>query len=144
VLYGIDRVRWFARASIAQAVANLALSLILVRPLGIEGVALGTCIPSLLHSLAVAWYVCRVVEVDVFEYLRSAFLKPLAIAPLLVGIWLASSYWVAMSNWTSLLAVGLCGFVCYAAAAGLVEFGPEGCLALLRRLPRRPVPAGSR
>src|SRR5262249_55621846 len=46
ILYGIGRLRWFARMLLLEAAANLVLSIVLASPLGIEGVALGTAIPS--------------------------------------------------------------------------------------------------
>src|SRR5262249_28826895 len=48
VLYGMGRLKWFSRAVMVEAASNLVLSVILVGPMGIEGVALGTSIPNAL------------------------------------------------------------------------------------------------
>jgi len=47
VLYGAGRVRLLGILSVVEAAANLAASLLLARPLGVLGVALGTTVPSL-------------------------------------------------------------------------------------------------
>src|SRR5262249_44484319 len=46
ILYGIGKLHWYARFAILEALANLLLSVVLVTPLGIEGVAWGTTIPN--------------------------------------------------------------------------------------------------
>ncbi|MCA8964961.1 MAG: polysaccharide biosynthesis protein [Planctomycetes bacterium] len=45
VLFGMRKVRFLARLSMLEAVSNLVLSLILIKPFGLLGVALGTLIP---------------------------------------------------------------------------------------------------
>lgn len=54
LLYGMGRLGWFARATIAEALANLVLSLLLVHKFGIVGVAIGTAIPNLLFNLCLS------------------------------------------------------------------------------------------
>jgi len=51
VLQGIDRHHWLAPISLASGLANLALSLALVRPFGIVGVAVGTLIPTTIEAV---------------------------------------------------------------------------------------------
>jgi O-antigen/teichoic acid export membrane protein len=51
VLQGIDRHHWLAPISLGSGVANLALSLALVRPFGIVGVAVGTLIPTTIEAV---------------------------------------------------------------------------------------------
>jgi O-antigen/teichoic acid export membrane protein len=128
ILYGTGRLRWFARAVIAEAAANLVLSILLVGPYGIEGVALGTAIPNVLLNCAVAVYVCRTLGVGVGAYLRRSFLVPCAAALLPAGVWLAAAHWAAPDGWLSFaltLAAGLAGYAVLAAAA---EFGPRSIL----------------
>lgn len=61
VLYGVAKHRVFAIASVVEALANLVLSLVLIRRLGLIGVALGTTIPLLVNKLVfVPLYTCRV------------------------------------------------------------------------------------
>jgi len=49
---------------------NLGLSIMLARPLGLAGVALGTAIPNVLFAALVLVHACRELETPVTEYLR--------------------------------------------------------------------------
>jgi O-antigen/teichoic acid export membrane protein len=139
ILYGIGRLRWFARAMMAEALVNLGLSILLVGPLGIEGVAWGTTLPNLVSNLAVAVYVCRALDVPFRTYLRRAFLAPVLVAVPLACAWWAAAATCDLSSWTALLAAGTAGLALYLAAAALIEFGPRTfarhATALRRRQP---------
>jgi O-antigen/teichoic acid export membrane protein len=54
-LKGANRHQLLAAASVATGIANLALSVALVRPLGLTGVALGTLIPLALSTMFVVF-----------------------------------------------------------------------------------------
>ncbi len=54
IAFGTDRHKITAKWAIAEGVANLTLSILLVRPLGIYGVAVGTILPNLFVHL-VLW-----------------------------------------------------------------------------------------
>ncbi len=70
ILMGLGKPVKPALALLAMGAANLALSLALVRPLGIVGVAVGTAVPSVLFAAAVMVFTCRELDVSVGEYLR--------------------------------------------------------------------------
>jgi O-antigen/teichoic acid export membrane protein len=75
ILQGIARHRFTAIMAICSGIANLALSLILVRQWGLIGVALGTLIPTTIISLGfVLPYAIRVIGVSVHEMYRKVFL----------------------------------------------------------------------
>jgi peptidoglycan biosynthesis protein MviN/MurJ (putative lipid II flippase) len=57
-------------AFLAAGVLNLGLSLLLVRPLGLPGVALGTAVPNVLFALVVLGYACRELQIPFVGYLR--------------------------------------------------------------------------
>jgi O-antigen/teichoic acid export membrane protein len=54
---------------LASGLLNLGLSLLLVRPLGLPGVALGTAIPNVLFALVVLMLACRELGMPVKTYL---------------------------------------------------------------------------
>jgi O-antigen/teichoic acid export membrane protein len=143
ILYGTGRLRWFARLVLAEAVANVLLSILLVRPYGIEGDAVGTAIPNVLSNLLVAAYVCRLLEVSFARYLWLAMLKPVCVASLLAAGWVAVVLTNPPTTWLGLLLTGAAGLAFYAPIAFLVEYGPRKSLALLRRYTakRRELPA---
>lgn len=69
LLYGISKHGLFAVFNSVEGVANLIVSLLLVRHFGMLGVALGTMIPMMATKLFVQpWYVCRAVKFDLLEY----------------------------------------------------------------------------
>ncbi|HXG11939.1 MAG TPA: oligosaccharide flippase family protein [Gemmataceae bacterium] len=138
ILYGLGQLHLFVRVVIAEALANLLLSVALAEPLGIEGVAWGTTIPNVVANVVVLGYVCRTLGVGVGEYVRRAFLRPCAVVlPLAAGWMMARAEWEPAS-WPGLLTVGLAGLGGYAAVASVVEVGPRAIrdrviLALARR-----------
>ena len=69
LLFGVSKHAYFAVFNSAEGVANLALSLLLVRHFGIIGVALGTAVPMVITKLFIQpWYVCKVANLNVWEY----------------------------------------------------------------------------
>lgn len=78
ILKGTDRHRWLAFILIFEAVGNLGLSLLLARPFGIEGVALGTMVPLLFASVAILVYTCRQLGLSWKRYLLRGYGGPLA------------------------------------------------------------------
>jgi O-antigen/teichoic acid export membrane protein len=84
VVQGMAKHKTLSLICLAEAVANLVLSLILVKPMGMIGVALGTALTSTFSSLiAKPIFVCRILSIDLADYYRQAFLPViLGTAPL--------------------------------------------------------------
>jgi O-antigen/teichoic acid export membrane protein len=91
VLYGMSRHRIIALLRIGEAVANLGLSVVLVRAMGLAGVALGTAIPSMIIGVLVLPAIAgRAVGVNLAQFYVRAYLRPLiAVAP-----FVAAALWV--------------------------------------------------
>lgn len=71
LLFGISKHKFYAFVAIAEAAANIILSIILIRPYGIVGVALGTTIPMLItHIFIIPPYANRVIDVSFARYAR--------------------------------------------------------------------------
>jgi O-antigen/teichoic acid export membrane protein len=139
ILYGMGRLRWLAGATLLEAVANLLLSLALVQPFGIEGVAWGTTLPNLVFHLAFAVHMCRTLGIRTSAYLRRTFLTPLVLALVPFAIWLGAIHRFAAMDWLLLMAVGATGLVCYGFLAVMVELGPQAVIHHLKLLAGRPV-----
>jgi O-antigen/teichoic acid export membrane protein len=131
ILYGLGELRWFVCVVVIEALVNLGLSIALVQPLGIEGVAWGTTIPNMAANLVVIVYVCRRVGVGAGEYMGRAWLAPALAAAVLAGGWWAMKTPV---RWPELLLVGGVGLAGQAALALFVEWGPPAVLGRLRSL----------
>lgn len=78
VLYGVNRLRQLAVLTLAEGLANLLLSVLLVRTHGIVGVAWGTALPALVVHLVVlpAW-LARETGLSWGTFLRRALGVPL-------------------------------------------------------------------
>jgi O-antigen/teichoic acid export membrane protein len=97
VACGLGKNKAVALVAAAEATANLVLSVVLVRFMGLNGVAWGTVIPNLAVHL-VFWprYICRIVKIPVGQYLWQAWMRPwLAIIPFGLACYLADRAWTA-------------------------------------------------
>ncbi len=69
LLYGLSKHQFYAYINIAEGIANLALSIVLVRSFGLIGVALGTAIEIVFFkTLVLPVIVCRLVDVPLRRY----------------------------------------------------------------------------
>ena len=97
ILFGTGKHGIAAYWTLGEGVANLILSVVLVRRIGVMGVAWGTTIPALfLHLFLRPQYVCRVVEMPLFTYLRQSWVRCFVAAlPYAVACYYADKYWSA-------------------------------------------------
>jgi O-antigen/teichoic acid export membrane protein len=78
ILFGMARHQTFAWVALMESVANLMLSIALIRPFGIVGDAAGTAIPLTLTTLVfMPRHLCRLLKVPVWTFLREAYTLPL-------------------------------------------------------------------
>ncbi len=70
ILMGLGKAGLATIGFLVAGLLNLGLSIILARPLGIAGVAIGTAIPNVLFAALVLVHACRELETPVTEYLR--------------------------------------------------------------------------
>jgi len=95
VAYGMEKLKRVMLWAISEAIANLTLSIILVHKIGINGVAWGTAIPSIIIEVLL-WpsYVCRLVVMPVRVYLwQTWFRTTLAMVPFALACALAERCW---------------------------------------------------
>lgn len=77
VLAGMAKHRVLAYLVLGEGFANLVLSIILVRKIGLVGVAWGTVIPDLICTgLVIPWYTLRILKLGAREYVTRAYLRP--------------------------------------------------------------------
>ncbi len=74
----LDEQRKLAWITVAEGLANLALSIVLVRKIGVVGVAIGTVVPTALTSIFF-WpaLICRRLDMSLLHYVLNAWGKPL-------------------------------------------------------------------
>lgn len=69
---------YLAKSSIITALCNLVLSLLLVKPLGLIGVVLGTFIPQLIqHQYYLIAYTCKALKISIEKYMLAVYWKGL-------------------------------------------------------------------
>ncbi len=95
VLFGVSRHRGVVTLSLLNALLNLGLSLLWVKPYGLTGVAMGTAVPlALVSGIATMVYACRALEIPLAHYLWEGMLRPG-----LCGLAFAVPALVAQSLW---------------------------------------------
>src|ERR1017187_1914867 len=100
VLAGMARHRVLAYVILAEGFVNLVLSIVLVRKIGLVGVAWGTVIPDLIcTAVIIPFYTLRVLKLGVREYVTGAFVRPVVAAVPIIGLGYGLSHLVATPSW---------------------------------------------
>jgi Na+-driven multidrug efflux pump len=84
------RHKILAATSITSGVANLVLSILLVRPFGLVGVALGTLIPNTIEFCVILPFTMRILGIGVVDALKEIFfptLSPAILMSLMLYLW---------------------------------------------------------
>jgi O-antigen/teichoic acid export membrane protein len=103
-LWGLAKHRTWAYVVLAEGISNLILSVILVRPYGIVGDAIGTAIPLACSMiLFLPRHLCNLLGIRLRTYLSKAYLLPLALNIPLVGCLLLMQRWYIPHHLTELL-----------------------------------------
>jgi O-antigen/teichoic acid export membrane protein len=80
ILYGISLHKSLAYVVLMEGIANVILSIVLVRPLGIVGDAIGTAIPMLCTSLFfLPRHMCRQLGIPVRRFIVDAYFYPVVL-----------------------------------------------------------------
>jgi O-antigen/teichoic acid export membrane protein len=101
ILFGTSQHKMFAIVALVEGIANLILSLLLVRPYGIVGDALGTAIPLACTMIFfMPGHVCRTLGIEIPTFLREAYRLPLiACTPMVIVLLLMQHWFVAHGYW---------------------------------------------
>ncbi len=103
VLLGMNRHRTWAIVVLVEGIVNIILSVLLVRPYGIVGDAIGTGAP--LAATAIFFlpgHVCRQLQIRMRTYLREAYLLPLIVCTPVVFALLAMKQWFVPHSYLQL------------------------------------------
>jgi len=103
VLFGMGKHQMLAKVTLAEGIANLVLSLILVRKFGIVGDAVGTAIPLTCTILFfLPHHLCRLLKLRLGSYLRHAFLLPFGLTIPLICVLLLLRRWFVPHHYLQL------------------------------------------
>jgi O-antigen/teichoic acid export membrane protein len=119
ILLGMGRHRTLASVLLLEGAANLLLSLTLVRPLGLLGVALGTAIPLTCTSiLFLPEHVCHLLRIPLGTFLRRCYGLPLLLCiPFTCVLWLLGHVF-EIHSYGAVIAQFTCGAAVYGAGLG--------------------------
>jgi O-antigen/teichoic acid export membrane protein len=114
ILQGMARHRLLAVSAIISGLVNLAISIALVKPLGLIGVALGTLIPTSLECLLfVTPYSMRVIGINLRSALMEIYLPVIGPAIMMSVVLLGLRYLLEPTTLISILAIGSLGLLVY-------------------------------
>jgi O-antigen/teichoic acid export membrane protein len=103
ILLGMSKHKTWAIVTVSEGVANLILSIILVRPYGIIGDALGTAIPLTCSMLFfMPQHLCKKLDVRLRTFLRESYTLPLLVCVPLVLVLLLMQRWFVPHNYRQL------------------------------------------
>src|SRR5580658_1718128 len=114
VLFGISKHKTWAFVTLTEGICNLILSILLVRPYGINGDAYGTAIPLACSMiLFMPSHLCKQLGIRLRTYLREAYALPLLVTAPLVLVLLLMQRWFIPHNYPQLAVQGLIGGTVY-------------------------------
>ena len=114
VLRGLGKHRIVARFTILQGAANLVLSLLLVVPLGLVGVALGTAIPMIVVTVIAFPIYFRELGVSASDWIRRSMPRPLAVQAPFIALLIALRLYARPTSLFSFFAVTGAALIPYA------------------------------
>ena len=130
ILYGVGQLRLFARLALAEGAANLLLTVTLVQPFGVGGVAVAVAIPNLIFCVVVIAYTRRLLAVPVGVYLREGWSRPVLAGALPMGIWLTIG--PADATWPAIATGIAAGLVPYTVLVAGLEVPAQAIRRVLR------------
>jgi O-antigen/teichoic acid export membrane protein len=128
VLFGMGEIKKQSVLFITEAVLNVLLSIILIGPFGLMGVAMGTAIPVIVIELGLlAPHALRILQLEIRDVVRHA-LGPqvLALGALLIYSLSVQRLYPVDANWLNLVTISIGG-------GAVLGIGWLGSSALERR-----------
>jgi len=103
ILFGMSKHGTWAIVTMVEGISNLILSIILVRPYGIIGDALGTAIPLTCSMLFfMPQHLCKKLDVRLRTFVRESYTLPFLLCVPLVTVLLLMQRWFVPHNYIQL------------------------------------------
>ena len=134
VLLGIRKVGLLAALFAAEGVANLVMSIVLVRSYGLIGVAIGTLVPAVLfEGILQPYFVCRSLQISLNKYCQEVLLRPTLVVVALVPVYLISPLWGHPGEWLTFFLGASASFAAAAPVVLLIGLNKSEINSLLLR-----------
>ena len=125
-IFGSNRQAFLSRITVIEAVANLVLSLLLSKPFGLAGVAIGTALPSLVaQGWVLPHYVARWMETTPWRLFVHAQLRGLLGGVIVMAAGLFVRSFVPVDTWRSFFAGVFLTLAIAAPALWIVALAPD-------------------
>ncbi len=124
-LTAIDKHAIFAKLTPFAALINLGLSLALVYPFGIEGVAFASMVPGIIFVPIYLVYTCRQLNLPVSRYIISSVLPAALPAVIMATVILIVGDYLAYNSYAHILAGAFSGGACWLLCFWLVVLNRE-------------------
>ncbi|MEE2939396.1 MAG: polysaccharide biosynthesis C-terminal domain-containing protein [Planctomycetota bacterium] len=134
VLMGLGRAKGPGVGLLVMGLLNVGLSVSLIGPYGLLGVALGTAIPNVLFSVVFARAACRTLGISPARYGAYAFGRPLLAALVAAGLLLLAADRWTLEGFPRLIGAGLAYSAVFGAVAVAFVFRGDPRLDLNARL----------
>lgn len=119
ILFGMGKHGKLAVVTLIEGAANLVLSILLVRPFGIIGDAIGTAIPLAgTFLLFMPFHLCSRLGIRVTTYLRQAYVLPLMLCAPMAVVLVLMQHWFVAHTYRQLAVQLLAGGLAYAVCVG--------------------------
>lgn len=118
-LYGLGRLRLYARLALADAAVNVLLAVVLIGPFGVVGVAVAVAVPNVVFCVVVLIHTAKQLGVTGREYL-TACARPLVPSAVPLALWLMLGE--PGADWAAIFATGAAGLVPYLIAVAATEW----------------------
>lgn len=105
-LMGLGKPRLPAFGFLTAGVLNVAMSVVLARRFGIDGVAIGTAVPNMLFAIWVLVLACRELEVPIAEYVRYVVPRSALGAAPVLALLIVLERWFDIHTFGGLFAAG--------------------------------------
>jgi len=116
ILYGINQHVWLAKVYPIEGAASLAISLLLVRRLGIVGVAMGAAIPLVFTGMfVIAPHLCKILKMSLLQAFAQTYLPPLGMCVPLIFVLLLFRWFSPTPSLSLLIVQVVSGGAVYAA-----------------------------
>jgi O-antigen/teichoic acid export membrane protein len=136
ILMGLGRAGVPTIGFLITGIINLVLSIALVGPLGIAGVALGTAIPNVLFAGLLLVQGSRELKTPVREYLGYVFPRAVLGAVPMLGLLLWCRHGLNVQGIAGLAAAGIAGVVLFGLTSLVFVYRNDPHVTLRTRLPR--------
>lgn len=115
ILFGMSKHGTFAVVALIEGLSNVILSILLVRPFGILGDAVGTAIPLLCtYVLFMPRHMCSRLEIRFSNYVKQAYLLPIMLCVPLAVVLIAMQKWFVPHTYVQLTIQLMAGGLVYA------------------------------